>query len=300
MRRTLTSVSKIAAWLPLKWTVFPLIIAVVLVWAAAATTPDSRLHVFFLDVGQGDAILIRTPSQRQILIDGGPSPEAITNELGPRLPFWDRTIDLVVLTHPHDDHIAGLVEVLRRYQVRQVLESGMEHDSPAYDEWLKLIEDKGIERTIARAGLRIELGDGVRLDVLHPQADMLQGTSSDIDNNSMVLRLVYGQVSFLFTADIHQEAERFLVGEGAELQSGVLKVPHHGSDTSSSAQFLEAVEPQLAVISVGADNRFGHPHDDTVARLAQRVGAEGIYCTDEKGAIELISDGHRIWLKAER
>ncbi len=292
--------SAIAAWLPLKWILFPLLIAVALVWTAAIAAPDSRLHVFFLDVGQGDAIFIQTPSHRQILIDGGPSPEAITNELGPRMPFWDRSIDLVVLTHPHDDHIAGLVEVLRRYQVGQVWESGLEYDSPAYDEWRKLIEDKGIECTVARAGLRIELGDGVRLDVLHPQAEMLQGTSSDVDNNSVVLRLVYGQVSFLFTADIFQEAEHFLLSEGAEINGEVLKVCHHGADTSSSAYFLEAVEPKLAVISVGADNSFGHPHPEVMARLAQRVGAEAIYLTAERGTIELISDGQRLWLQTER
>ena len=300
MKRFSTSVSKIAAWLPLKWTIFPLIIVVVLVWVAAITAPDSKLHVFFLDVGQGDAILIQTPSHRNILVDGGPSPEAITTELGKRLPFWNRTIDLLILTHPHNDHITGLIEVLRRYEVKQVLENGVEYDSPAYREWLKLIEDKKIERTIARARQRIELGAGVWLDVLNPQATLLQGTESDIDNNGVVLRLVYGEVSFLLTADIYQEGERCLLGQGAELESTVLKVAHHGADTSSSPSFLDAVSPQLAVISVAAENRFGHPSPEVVERLQEKLGNGEVYLTSETGTIELISDGHRLWLKTEQ
>ncbi len=299
-KKYLARVLKLASGVPIKWTLIPLLLVAILVWIAAITTPDTKLHVFFLDVGQGDAILIRTPSHHHILIDGGPSPEAITNELGERLPFWSRSIDLVVLTHPHDDHITGLVEVLRRYEVKQVLESGIESDSPAYSEWLKLIEEKGIKRTIARAGQRIELGAGICLDILHPPADLLQDTDSDIDNNGVVLRLVYGEVSFLFTADIHQEGEHCLLRQGVELESAVLKVAHHGADSSSSLPFLNAVSPQLAIISVGAENRFGHPHPETMTRLTGKLGQDKVYLTSERGTIELISDGHKLWLKTER
>jgi competence protein ComEC len=301
-KKYLTWVIKLASRVPIKWTLFPLLLAAILVWIAAITTPDTKLHVFFLDVGQGDAIMIQTPSHHNILIDGGPSPEAITAALGSRLPFWSRTIDLVVLTHPHDDHITGLVEVLRRYEVKQVLEynaTSIGFHSSAYDEWLKLIEEKGIKRTIARAGQRIELGPGIWLDVLHPPADLLQGTDSDIDNNGMVLRLVYGKISFLFTADIYQEAEQCLLSQGDELESTVLKVAHHGADTSSSLPFLNAVSPQLAIISVGAENRFGHPHPEIMARLTEKLGQDKVYLTKERGDIELISDGHRLWLKTE-
>jgi competence protein ComEC len=299
-KKYLARVLRLASGVPIKWALFPLLLVAILVWIAAITTPDSELHVFFLDVGQGDAILIRTPSHHHILIDGGPSPEAITTELGSRLPFWSRTIDLVVLTHPHNDHIAGLVEVLRRYEVKQVLEGGMECDSPAYSEWLKLIEDKGIKRTIARAGQRIELGAGIWLDILHPPPDLLQGTDSDIDNNGIVLRLVYGEISFLLTADIYQEGEQCLLGQGVELESTVLKVAHHGADTSSSPSFLDAVSPQLAVISVGEDNLYGLPDQEVRDRLEQRLGQDRVYLTSERGTIELISDGHKLWLKTER
>jgi competence protein ComEC len=279
--------------LPIKWVVFPLLIAVVLVWIAALTSPDNRLHVFFLDVGQGDAILIQKGNQ-QILIDGGPSPEAITNELGEKLPFWEHTIELVVLTHPHDDHLAGLVEVLRRYEVKQVLESGIEYDSPTYDEWHRLIEEKGIKRTIAQAGQRIELEDGVRLDVLHPQTTLLQGTDDDVNNNCLVLRLAYGDVSFLFTADLEEEGERCLLEKGIELQSTVLKVGHQGSADSTSPNFLNAVQPQVAVISVG-DNPYGHPHQEVLDRLN---GTE-LFRTDKKGTIELITDGEQLGVNTD-
>ena len=298
-KKYLTWVLKLASRVPLKWTLVPLLLVAILVWIAAITTPDTKLHVFFLDVGQGDAILIQTPSHHNILIDGGPSPEAITTELGSRLTFWGRTIDLVVLTHPHDDHIAGLVEVLRRYEVKQVLEIGMKYESPAYSEWLKLIEEKGIKRTIAEAGQRIELGAGIWLDILHPPGDFLQDTDSDVDNNGVVLRLVYGEISFLLTADIYQEGEQCLLGQGVELESTVLKVAHHGADTSSSPSFLDAVSPQLAVISVGEDNLYNLPDQEVRDRLEQRLGQDRVYLTSERGTVELISDGHKLWLKTE-
>jgi len=203
---------------------------------------------------------------------------------------------LVILTHPHEDHLAGLVEVLRRYEVKQVLEpdlSDLEFDSPTYSEWHKLIEEKGIKRTIAHAGQRIELGDGVRLDVLHPQATLLQGTDADVNNNCVVLRLTYGEVSFLFTADLEEEGERCLLEKGIELESTVLKVGHQGSADSTCPEFINVVQPQVAVISVGADNPFGHPSPEVVERLN---GTE-LFRTDEQGTIELITDGGRLWVK---
>jgi competence protein ComEC len=280
----------------LTWLIFPLLIAVILVWVAAFTTTDEKLHVFFLDVGHGDAILISW-GECQVLIDGGPSPGAITSELGERLPYWDHTIELMVLTHPHEDHLAGLVEVLRRYEVKRVLEYDAQRiegfHSSAYEEWLKLIEEKNIERTIAEAGQRIDLGAGVWIEVLHPPATLLQGTDCDVDNNGVVLRLVYGEVSFLLTADIHEEAERYLLRQGFELQSTVLKVAHHGSNTSTSEEFLTVVNLQLAIISVGEE--YDLPDEEVVERLSHKV-----YLTSERGTIELITDGQGLWLKAER
>ena len=279
-----------------KWVILPLLAIAVMVSYTAATMPDDNLRVSFLDVGEGDAILIQKGSQ-QVLVDGGPSPQAISLELGTRMPFWDRTIDLLVLTHPHHDHLTGLVEVLRRFRVRQVLYPDLDCESPVYDEFLKLVEENNIKRTIARTGQRIDLGDGAVMRVLNPQKTLLTGTGSDVDNNGVVLRLSTGDVSFLLTADIMWEVEWELIRKRAYLPGTVLKVAHHGSDTSTTPEFLAVVNPQLAVISAGADNKFGHPSDAVLERLKERLGSEKIYRTDEHGTIEFITDGERLWVE---
>jgi len=288
-----------ASRLPRKWVIPPLLVVAVLVSFTAATLPDDNLHISFLDVGQGDAILISRGSQ-QILIDGGPSPQAIGLELSQKMPFWDRTIDLVILTHPHTDHITGLIEVLHRYRVKQVVYPNLGYDSPIYDELLSIIKEKDIEFTIAQAGQQIDLGKGTVIRVVNPRIPLLTNTESDIDNNGVVLELSMGNISFLLTADIWQEAEFELIDHRAIRQSTVLKVAHHGSATSTTAEFLAVVSPQLAVISVGKDNPFGHPSDEVMDRLKKKLGSENIYRTDEQGTIEFITDGERLWVKVER
>ncbi len=297
-----SGMNKIATFvleLPKKWVVPPLLVVAILVSAAAATMPDDNLHVSFLDVGQGEAILIQRGSQ-DILIDGGPSPQAVALELGKKLPFWDRTIELVVLTHPHADHLTGLVEVLQRYEVKQVLYPDLEYESPIYEEWFSLIEEKNIQSTIAQAGQQIDLGEGVVIKVLNPQIPLLSGTESDIDNNGIVLRLSMGEVSFLLTADIFWETEFELIANRANLSSTVLKVSHHGSDTSTTPEFLAVANSQVAVISVGEDNPFGHPSDEIMERLKEKLGTDNIYRTDKHDAIEFITDGERLWVRVER
>lgn len=297
----MTRVASFVSGLPKKWVIPPLLVAAILVSLTAATIPDDNLHISFLDVGQGDAILIQRGSQ-QILIDGGPSPQAIALALGEEMPFWDRTIDLIILTHPHTDHITGLVEVLNRYKVKQVLYpdlEDLEYESPLYDEWLSLLKEKDIKYTPVQAGQQISLGE-VMIEVLNPQVPLLTGTESDIDNNSVVLRLRVGEVSFLLTADIMWEAEFELIVGRAGLTSTVLKVAHHGSATATTAEFLAVVNPQVAVISVGEDNPFGHPSDEVMDRLEQKLGQENIYRTDEHGTIEFITDGERLWVRVRR
>ncbi|MFH1647883.1 MAG: DNA internalization-related competence protein ComEC/Rec2 [Chloroflexota bacterium] len=280
-----------------KLVIVPLLAAVVLVTFTAASMPDGNLRVSFLDVGEGDAVLVQQGS-RQVLIDGGPSPQALTLALGRRMPFWDRTIDLVVLTHPHQDHLAGLEEVLRRYRVARVLAPDLPYDSPLYDEWQRLVADKRIKSTPARAGQRITLGDGVVIEVLNPSFLPIEGSGSDVDNNAVVLRISRGDVSFLLTSDIMGEGEREMVRRRAGLASTVIKVAHHGSDTSTTPGFLAVADPRVAVISVGADNRFGHPDDGVVERLAEKLGKESIYRTDEQGTIDFTTDGERLWVAA--
>ena len=276
----------------------PLLVLAVLASVAAASMPDDRLHVSFLNVGEGDAILLQKGSQ-QVLVDGGPSPGELGVGLGDKMPFWDRTIELVILTHPHADHITGLVDVLQRYRVGRVLYTKFEtYESPIYQEWLDLIKEKNIKSTSAQAGQEIDLGDGVKIQVLNPQTPILTGTESDIDNNGVVLHIIMGRASFLLTADIGWEAEFELINRRTDLVSTVLKVAHHGSATSSTPSFLAAVAPEVTVISVG-ENSYGHPSPEVFARLEQRLGSENILRTDERGTIEFITDGERLWVKTK-
>jgi competence protein ComEC len=270
--------------------------AVLLVLALAAwrSLPDGKLHIFFLDVGQGDAIFIQTPSGRQALIDGGPSPSVLLSQLGRRMPFWDRTLDLVVLTHPDEDHISGLVPVLERYQVDTVVWRELGCQDPICDRWRQLMGEVGATVYNGEAGLAVELDRGLRMEVLHPGAELL--IADGYNDNSIVTRLSYGAASVLLTGDVTARAEAVLLASGSPLRSTVLKAGHHGACTSTTAPFLEAVDPELAVISVGADNDYGHPCDDVLERLSGRV----VYRTDEHGTVEVVSDGARVWVDTRR
>ncbi len=285
--------------LSVKWVLLLLFIVTALVWTVTLNLPDNKLHVNILDVGQGDAILIQTPSRQNILIDGGPDPQAISLALGERLPFWVRNIDLVVLTQPQADHLTGLIAVLQKYKVSQVIEPDVTYTSSIYQHWRTLIKSKKIEHKIAHAGQEISLGNGIRMEIIHPPSSLLQNTSHDIDNNGLVLRLSWNKISFLFTADIHQEAEWYLTAQRANLKSTVLKVAHHGSRTSTTAGFLAVVDPEIAVISVGAANRFGLPHAEVLNRLTKQLGNK-IYLTSNHGTTEFITDGQKLWVKCSK
>ena len=298
-RSAVSTTADFISRLPLKWGIPPLLVIAILVSFTAAAMPDDDLHVSFLNVGEGDAILIQQGHQ-QVLVDGGPSPQALDLALGERMPFWDRTIELVVLTHPHHDHLAGLVEVLQRYRVKQVLYPKLDHDSPLYDEWQRLLETKKIACTFAQAGQKIDLGAGTFINVLNPQPTLFTNTQSDVDNNGVVMRLGSGDVSFLLTADIMQEAEWELITRRVGLDSTVLKIAHHGSDTSSTPEFLAVVNPLTAVISNGADNKFGHPDAGVMERLEARLDPEKIFRIDEQGTVEFITDGERLWVETGR
>lgn len=284
------------------WLLVPAAFAVSLAWSEALNR-DDHLHVVFFDVGQGDAIFIETPGGRQVVVDGGADPLLMTRLLGERMRFYDRHIDIVAATHPHGDHIGGLAQVLERYDVGAVLERRVEYESGAYEAWARLVdaeEAQGARVIAASAGQVIMLDDDVKVEVLGPPRELLRGTASDVDNASLALRLVYGEVSVLLTGDIFVAAERGMLESGAVLDSDVLKVPHHGSDSSSTGEFLGAVSPAAAVISVGADNRFGHPDADVVGRLREFVGEGGLYMTSEHGTVEFVTDGERLWVRTER
>jgi len=279
-----------------KLVVGALALLVILASVAALQMPDGRLHVHFLDVGQGDAIFIQCPNGQHILVDGGPSPSVLLSHLGRRMPFWDRSLDLVVLTHPEADHVGGLVDVLKRYDVGLVLDGGQACTNATCEAWRSLIEERRIPYRTAEAGTQLNVGEELRLEVLHPPAKLMSGTASDINNNSVVLRLEYGQFFALLTGDVMEEAESVLLASGQSLDSLVLKVPHHGGDTSLTVPFLEAVGPEWAIISVGADNRFGHPDEVTLEKLEDIP----TYRTDQQGSLEVVTDGERYWVHTEQ
>ena len=279
----------ILSMVPARRFVIPLLLAAVAVSVFAFSLPDGKLHAGFLDVGQGDAILIRKGS-RQILIDGGPSPQLIAVELGKSMPFWDRTIDLIVMTHPDADHCTGLLEVLERYHVKTVLYPVVKSNSSLYRQFLALLEEKAVEGVPAEAGQRIVLAEGIVLDVLNPVAGF---SSKYADDDSVVLRMEAGDISFLFTGDISAEAEYRLMAERAFERTTVLKVAHHGSSTSTSAGFLHVVEPRIAVISAGEDNRYGHPSEEVLERL-EALDDILIFRTDTDGTVEIITDGAEV------
>ena len=278
--------SRLTRKLPTKALVSFLVVILIVTWAWFFTLPDGKLHLVFLDVGQGDAIFIESPQGRQVLIDGGPDPTVLLARLGEQMPFWDRSLDLVILTHPDADHLAGLVPVLERYRVAQVLEPEYPSASQTYARWLELLDERGIP-VLNSSVAPIILDGGVTLTVLHPGRELMTGTDADSNNNSIVIRLVMGEFSALLPGDIEAEVERKLVQAGDILESTVLKAPHHGSDTSSSPVFLEAVSPQLVIISVGQDNPFGHP----AAEVLDRLSAYTVQRTDERGSIEIVTDG---------
>ena len=280
------------------WTVLALLITTgLLCLAAVQSRPDGRLRVSVLDVGQGDAILISSPGGGQILVDGGPDGALLADLLGSRMPFRDRTIELVVLTHPHSDHLAGLTEVLRRYDVEVILEPEIDYGSSDYAEWRRLVAGEGSQTVSAHAGQTIDLGGGAYATVVSPPAS---AEPLQVNDASVGLRVVFGNASFLLTGDMYATAERAALARGEALDSDVLKVAHHGSRTSSSEAFLRAVGPVAAVASAGEDNSHGHPHDETVARLMRHVPEEMLFVTSRAGTVEFETDGQRIVIRTAR
>lgn len=265
-----------------------------LLWLAVSTPDSGRLTVTFLDVGQGDAILIEGPAGHRVLVDGGPSGEAISSALGRQLPFYDRRLDLVVLTHPQQDHLGGLPRVLAAYSVRRVISSPERPDTAAYRAWSDALSEHDTVNVPARRGQTIDLGDGAVLSVLSPDPEQPPG-SQPLNDASVVLRLTMGDLSFLLTGDITENGEASLIRAGTDLHSSVLKVAHHGSRTSTSDAFLSRTTPLIDVISVAADNPFGHPTGEVLARLAGDL----VLRTDRDGDITLSTDGHQLWLQTQ-
>lgn len=270
-----------------------LVLANLFVWLAVfERRPGEMLSVYFLDVGQGDAILIESPSKGRMLIDGGKNRQVLS-ELGKVLPFADKRIDVVLATHPDADHIGGLPEVVSRYDVGLFLESGAESDSSIEDELEKRLEERGVERMLARRGMVVNFGDGATLTIFFPNQDV---SNWETNRASVVGKLTYGDIDFLLTGDTPLQIEQMLVNlGGGVLNVEVLQAPHHGSRTSTSLSFVQAASPEYAVISAGKDNSYGHPHAEVLQNLAS-VGA-AIFGTYEEGAIEFETNGKVLKVK---
>lgn len=253
---------------------------------------DELLQVHFLDVGQGDSIYIRTPDEIDILIDGGPD-KNVLSELGKVMPFWDREIDVMILTHPHSDHVAGLVEVLRRFDVKQIYYTGVLHTAPDYIAWLEEIKTQGLDLKIVKEQFTLDLGEDFDLEFLWPLENFTNKKVDNLNNTSIVNLLKYKDTRMLFTGDAEIEVEEALLEEEIDLSADLLKAGHHGSTTASSEEFLEAVKPTQVVIQCGQDNSFGHPHLRIIKRL-QRLGID-IFRTDNDGAVTIYSDGSTLF-----
>ena len=260
-------------------------------WAVVYDLTKSRpLEVNFFDVGQGDSIFIETPEGYQVLIDGGPD-DTVLDKLGPEMPFWDRDLDLVVLTHPDHDHIAGLIEVLKRYEVENILWTGVLKDTGEYEEWKRIVSEENANVFIARAGQKIMTQD-LYVDVLYPVENLEDKEVSSVNNTSVALLLAFGNNSFLFTGDLYQSAEHKILDNGFQEDVDVLKVGHHGSKTSSSERFIEETNPEIAVISAGLDNKYGHP-DEEVLEILKKYDIK-VLRTDLDGDIKIFSDGENL------
>ncbi len=270
-----------------------------LVWTAFFSLPDGRLHINVLDVGQGECILIRTAHGRNILIDAGPDPASACVQLGKKLPFWDRQIDMLILTQLQSDHIAGALELLRRYNIPSMGIPPSSSQAVLPGEIVQTARDKKVASYTLACGRQLSSGE-LCLTVLNPPAEPFKGTDDDINNNSIVIRVTYGEVSFLLCSDIGMEAEQYLAGRRADLRSDVLKVAHHGSKGSSSDEFITIVDPASAAISAGEMNRFGHPNRETLERLLAKMPPDKIFVTASRGNIEFITDGQRLWVAAEK
>ncbi len=266
--------------------------ATALVWMAY-DAPDKMLTVAFLDIGQGDSIFIQSPAGRQVLIDGGVDRDVLA-QLARVMPFFDRSIDVMIATHPDKDHIGGLPYVFEQYDIDMVLDPGLEADTEGYDFYADMRDqEKDVIYREARRGQVIDLGGGAYLRILYPDKDM--DGAEDTNSASIVTQLIYGETEVMLTGDAPDETESYLVSIDSHLKSDILKAGHHGSKTSTSQEFLDAVDPDYTIISAGKDNSYGHPHKEVIDRLV--AASTTILETFEEGTIVFESDGANLSLK---
>lgn len=278
----------------LQWYVLGvLLIGAVLIWYAIAASDRGGVLTFaMLDIGQGDAIFIESPSGNQILFDGGPN-RSVLRELGKVMPFFDRSIDMLVVTNPDKDHFSGFIDVLSSYKVSIIVEPGTVGASGEYSLLEQRVKQEGAKHVLARRGQTIDIGGGAFIEILFPDRD---ASGMGTNDGSIIAKLIYGRTSFLLTGDTTEAVEEYLSKlDGKRLDVDVLKIGHHGSRTSTSAAILGFASPAYALISAGKDNSYGHPHKEVLDRLNEfEVETLGTY---EQGTIILESDGETVRIK---
>jgi len=268
--------------------------AVVLTAGLLAALPDGRLHIYALDVGQGDAILVRTPRGRTLLVDGGPDPLLLTRRLGQVLPFFQRRIDLLVSTHADSDHLGGLIAVTQRYKVSAVVAAPCAGSGDLVRAWQQSLHESGITVVKGVAGTRVDVEPGMTLTVLHPSSAADCDTSVPGNDQSVVCLMEYGAARVLLTGDAGEAVERTLVASLPLEGITLLKVAHHGAATASSEALLDETRPAVALISVGRGNDYGHPSPAVLERL--EAHGSKVLRTDELGTVEFVTNGERYWL----
>lgn len=273
--------------------IFLLALSNFFIWKEIFDFSKGLIEVIFFDVGQGDAIFIETPQGHQILIDGGPS-KKILEKLNKNIPFWDRTIDLIILTHPDADHLAGLNYVLVNYKVKNILWNGTKKETQTFKDWeknlLKEKEKDGANVVVAQKGQKIKASDA-KFYILHTPENLEKKIfKKSANETSIVSKLFFGKSVFLFPGDIDQKIEKQLLSEKIDLSAQVLKVAHHGSKNSGLEEFLKEVNPDFAVISSGKNNPFHFPHQEILEKF-QEIETK-ILRTDQQGDIKMVSDGN--------
>jgi competence protein ComEC len=273
-----------------------LFLIAVLVWLAVFSLKNQELEIIFFDIGQGDSILIKTKNNQQILIDGGPD-DSVVDKLGENLPFYDKKIELIILTHPDKDHLSGLVEVVKRYQVDKILKTGVECSTEVCQILLEQIQKKKIPVEIAQAGQTIFLDKNIFLGILNPSENLFGENVKNKNDASIVAKLIAGKNSVLFTGDITSKSEKKLVENNFNLQSDFLKIAHHGSKYSTSENFLKEVSPETAIISVGK-NSWGMPTKEVLEKLDRKKIK--VYRTDIDGDVRIIFSENNLKIKKQK
>lgn len=252
-----------------------------------------NLDVYFLDVGQGDAILIKTPYQQNIIIDMGN--DIGVKKVGKIIPWWDKEIDLLIISHPHDDHILGVPLLIKKYNIKKIIFTGISYESSIYEELLTLAYNKKIEILIPQEEQKIILGEDCKIEFLYPQESLINKKIENLNNSSIVNLLDCQKKSFLFMGDAEEEVEKKILKKNPDLKIDVLKVGHHGSITSSHQEFIEKIKPKISIIMVGTKNKFNHPSLRIINRL-KKIGSL-ILRTDLNGTINIRNNGPEIILK---